>query len=328
MTLTFGDQSKWVFTPVGTGFSKYMLTQMRNLLDQPLNIVRNTASPYRVNFVRSSDATNLLTFNYSGNLLLDIRDSYGRKIRYGFNESNELSKVSQILAVADNSFPETWVYGYMGTGNRRFLSKVDIIDPTDGAGYSTRADVNYDTASGQVISLPDGNGNQTFFTYGGGAQILVQDSNGNVAQSWSQNIFGFKDAGITDANGFHSSILYEEADAPFSATKAYNRNASNQPTTMEYENIPSVSGKVNLKTVTGARGIVSNIEYYYPSAGQAGNPQFPLGFPKRVYESIGSSSKIATSFEYITSGVTRGLVSKVVSPKPGSIATNGTGNGP
>ena len=165
ITLTFKDQTQWVFT-TDDGLI-YYLSRIVNKMGRYISIIRDANNGYRLSSVTddSTPANELLSFHYDGNNLSYVSDAYGRKVTYTFGSSAGatcLLSISQIAPLSAGSPSPLEQYGYTSIQNNPHITTISAPSPT-GSGLRTET-INYNTSTLKVTSLVDANGNQSVFT--------------------------------------------------------------------------------------------------------------------------------------------------------------------
>jgi RHS repeat-associated protein len=302
ITLTWKDQSRWVFTPYGTG-RLYALTRIYDRLGHSLALYY-TAATRCVTSVRNADTNaTLLSFAYSGNgMLASVSDAYSRKVTYTTGVPTglgvvALQSVSQVVATSVTTPPTHWAFGYeprlgAGTVPRPFLSTITVPSPT-GTGTST-ATIIYD-AQDRVSVLTDGTGNSRTFSYGAGTTTIEdRDSLGTLARTYQENFdSNRRGTGATLVGGSTTVTAYDDSGNPWLPTSV--TTPDNKTVTLTYDQFG------NLLTSTTPRGVTTTYTYSYTN--------FRLGRLVSVQE----GSRPASTLTYYEPS---GVLQSVTGPSP------------
>jgi YD repeat-containing protein len=161
--------------------------------------------------------------------------------------------------------------------------------------------------------LMDGNGNlRTYRYHGTRTDVKAYGANGSLDFEWTQKIGDANvSAGIQDAQNAQSQLVYENTYRPIQYT-----NRNNQTFTMTRD----IWG--NPLTLTTPRGIQWQFTYNYP----ADYPVEPLISMTVTQQGSDGSVRTPTIYEFyqttnISQGAVRGLVSRILSPRPGTVGT-------
>lgn len=298
ITITWGDSSKWTFTPSA---SSYVLSHITERTGRGVYLAWGSNRT----LTQVSDATSgatLLTLTYgAGGKLSAATDAYGRKVAYAYGtpsltDSGNLQFVSQVSDAGAGSPQMRWGYTYDHASAEQ-LHTITTLSST-GSGGST-ATINYDGA-GRVGSLVDANGNQHVYTYNaGGTLVEVKDPSGAPVMSWTKNFDASgRETGTTDANGKSTSVAYGDASNPYRPTSIADRNG--KVTSLTYDQFG------NVLTVTTPRGVTTAHTYDYTA------------FAPGRLASVKEGAKPATTFTYYEPS---GLIHTVTSTSPTGTGT-------
>jgi len=305
LTVTWQDQTQWVFTPFAGG--GYVLSRIVDRMGHGIGLAWSAARALTA-VTDAASNTVLLNLNYDGSgNLSSVVDAYGRRVAYGFGSAAGvtgpvLQSVSQIGSGAGTPASH-YSYGYAAFYGQPLLSAISVPSPT-GSGLSTSA-INYD-GSGRVSSLVDANGDQSVFSIGTSSTgVQVKNSAGAVVSSWTRNFDGSnRDAGTTDAAGHTTAISY--GATPYKPSGI--TDANGDMTSLSYD------GVGNVNSITSARGIVTTYTYDYS--------RFALGRLVQVQEGTNLAAPAApTTYTYYEPS---GLVKTVTQPAPGTVGSGST----
>lgn len=298
ITIKWTDETVWTLT--ASTPSNLRLTRIAVKTGQYLDL--QWTSDY-LQTVKNQANTTLLTINYTGGLITESRDVYGRSTYYSYDSSLRLSGVSQVVLTGTSTPPSKAIYGYSATAARSagILSSVVVPSPAGGSATST-ANMNYDSATSKVQSLVDAHGNTVAYTYAANSTLVQhKDSLGVVALQYTQKFDSAqRDSGITDALGKSTLIEYLDSSNPTRPTKVTDRDG--RITQMAYDAFG------NQTSVTTSRPVTTIFSYDYSN--------WPTG---RLVQ-IQRGTDTPTTISYFTNG----LVNTVTTATPG--ATSGTVN--
>lgn len=209
LSLTWRDQTHWLFLPAGDG--SYVLGGITNLAGNGFFLLWDSARRLR-GAVDSRDRKPLLTLLYDGNgNLSDVKDNLGATIHYRFGPSPgvpgaSLLAVSTVLTAASPNGLSRYVFTYAAGGGRTLLKTISVPDP-GGPGRSTNT-IQY--LDGKVVAHVDANGNRHALTYGDGHTLVqIAGPDGKVVSFWTQNFDALgRDTGVTDALGHSTRVTY------------------------------------------------------------------------------------------------------------------------
>lgn len=293
LTVTWKDQTQWVFTPFAGG--GYVLSRITDRMGHSIDLAWNAGRSLTAVTDAASNAVLLsLSYDGSGNLAA-VADAYGRQVTYGFGAATGVTgpvllSVSQIGGTGAAPAPH-YTYGYAAFYGQPLLSTLTVPSPA-GSGTSTST-IHYD-ASGRVSSLVDANGNQRVYAIGtSGTTVQVKDSAGAVVAAWTRNFDGSNRAtGTTDASGHSDSITY--GGTPYKPDSVSDANGNTTAYTYD--------GYGNVTSITSPRGTVTAYTYDYS--------HFALGRLVQVQE----DGKAPTTYTYFEPS---GLVKTITQPMPG-----------
>ena len=186
LSLTWRDQTHWLFLPAGDG--SYLLGGVTNVVGNGFLLQWDGARRLR-GAVDSQDRKPLLTLAYdaSGNLS-DVKNSLGDTIHYRFGATPgqpgaSLLAVSTLLTAAAPNGLSRYVFTYAVGGNRTLLKTISVPDP-GGPGRSIST-IQY--LGGKVVAHVDAEGNRHVMTYGDGHTLVqIAGPDGKVVSSWVQ----------------------------------------------------------------------------------------------------------------------------------------------
>lgn len=305
ITITFKGEVKWTLSPA-TPWT-YRLTRITNRTGQYLDLNYDSVTGL-LTTVKNQAATTLLTLTYTGGLITQVSDNFGRSVYYAYGlmsgeTYNVLSTVSLIVPTGTVNPSAAASYGYTNFNHQPLLSGITTPNPTGAAG-GVQCTINYDPTSGKVTSTVDPNGNGVFYTYNAGSTLVEHKSpTGTVVLSYTQAYDSqSRQTGATDSAGNSTQIKYFDSANPSLPTDLFDEEG--RKLSFTYDSYG------NVLTVTTPRGVTQTNTYSYAS--------FALGRLTQTQLANGATVKAPTSFTYYTNG----LINTVTGPLP-----NGSGTG-
>jgi RHS repeat-associated protein len=295
VTLTWGDQTSWQFTPFSA--DTYALSRTTNRTGQGNDLLWRAGDRALTQINDAASGSALLTLAYGGDgRLMSVTDAYNRQVVYGYsapfgNEPGSLETVSQVVAAGTPGPPARWSFAYTSESGQQL--KTITVPSATGTGTST-ATINYNSM-GRVTSLVDANGNQRVYTYDAGhTQVQVKDAANNVVAVWKKNYSADgRGTGATDADNNSTLVEYGDAQNPNRPTRVVDKNGKATVYTFDAFGNPL--------TVTTPRGVTTTYTYDYAA--------FPLGRLTSAKE----GGQPATTYTYYEPS---GLVQSVTGPAP------------
>jgi YD repeat-containing protein len=352
--ITWSDGTTWEFSPGGLP-GEFVLSKIRNRLDQAITILRSNGAPSQV--VRDGGGT-LLTFARSPDgKLASVTDCYGRKVMYGFEPDlpdryGNLLRVSQIGASTDQTIADHWTYGYSEVefhvytdpedqvfyGKAFHLTSVSFPSPT-GQGATTQTIEYYckddgPFLCGRVKKVTDGNGNTSNYEYeeamwpdAGSARVKIKSATGALE---SETLYRFESP--TEQYGSYGT-LYRRTPRLTSIERVKDESTS-YATRFTYDDIHNPQRPT---AVTDATGKWVNCTYdHYGNVLSLATPRtttrytyeyptehkpyvFPLGRLIQIQVENQEDAKTPTTISYYDSvQASKNLVQSITTPKPGT----------
>jgi RHS repeat-associated protein len=293
-------------TPNGGTSVVYIPTKQYNKVGSYINLNYVYLPTYNgfpvLSTITRSDGETLLTLDRASGSscqVLSATDCYGRSVYYGYNSSNFLQSVSEVVPTGTTSPTNVETFTYLD-GNQVMTSE-STLSPT-GSGYSLTT-FNVNPSTNQITSTVDPEGNQNFYTYTPDTLhtiINIENPGGTSLQSFT---VGFDEHGsiTSSTDGTGSTVIYSaqytDANDPYQPSEVV--DGDSHATYFTHDTFG------NYQSITTPRGVVTDYTWSYSSLATGLLTQYQEGsLPAATFTYYSGSNLLETITAATADGLT------------------------